>query len=88
MSDYISRDAAIKGYLDLLNIPGGVFVTEVIDLLRMIPAADVRPVVTCGECKHWFEFPGQDFCSCDRDALLRHRDFWCAGGEPREEEQT
>ena len=44
MSDYISREAAIKGYLDLLNIPGAVFVTEVTDLLRMIPAADVREV--------------------------------------------
>lgn len=49
-----------------------------------IPAADVRPVVTCGECKHWFE-NGTDYCSCDRDALLRERDFFCAAGEKREE---
>lgn len=44
----------------------------------------VRPVVTCGECKHWFE-NGTDYCSCDRDALLRERDFFCAAGEKREE---
>ena len=51
---------------------------------KAIPAADVRPVITCGECKHWFE-NGTDYCSCDRDALLRERDFFCADGEKREE---
>jgi len=52
--------------------------------IESIPAADVRPVVRCGECKHWFE-NGTDYCSCDRDALLRERDFFCAAGEKREE---
>lgn len=46
------------------------------------PAADVAKIVRCGECKHWFD-NGTDLCSCDRDALLRRRDFFCADGERR-----
>ena len=45
--------------------------------------ADVVEIVRCGECKHWFD-NGTDLCSCDRDALLRRRDFFCADGEQRE----
>ena len=34
----------------------------------------------CGDCKHWFD-NGTDYCSCDRDALLRERNFFCAAWE-------
>ena len=42
-------------------------------------------IVRCHECKHWFE-NGSDLASCDCDALLRHKDFFCANGERRKEE--
>lgn len=55
--------------------------TTVLDALDVAikTLQDVRPVVNCGECKHWFD-NGTDLCSCDRDALLRRRDFFCADG--------
>lgn len=53
---------------------------EAADAIEAIPAADVREVVTCGECKHWFPI-GSEWRSCDRDALMRHKDFFCAAGE-------
>ncbi len=77
--EYIDKQDAIKeiyrfdGYLD------DDMIWRLHYAIRKIPAADVRPVVTCGECKHWFE-NGSDYCSCDRDALLRERDFFCAAG--------
>lgn len=44
MSDYISREDALRGYTRLLQMPGEIFVTEVSDMLQQLPAADVRPV--------------------------------------------
>lgn len=87
MSDYISREAAFDSVFH--QFCAGSDETEsalnaAIDEIKTIPAADVWPVITCGECKHWFE-NGTDYCSCDRDALLRERDFFCAAGEKREE---
>jgi len=82
MAEYIEREATIEAIDNSLK---RVFVHKVgKSIIDKIPAADVRPVVTCGECKHWFE-NGSDYCSCDRDALLRERDFFCAAGEKREE---
>ena len=88
MTDYISREAAIKRFnfavLDCLGMEPTIRAGDIIKALESIPAADVRPVITCGKCKHWVE-NGTDYCSCDRDALLRERDFFCAAGEKREE---
>ena len=57
-----------------------------IDIIQSAPAADVRPVVFCRDCKYWFNAPAADgFNSCERDALIRHEDFFCAAGEKREE---
>ena len=96
MTEYISRDAAIEtirkavvyeSIADLVerainSIPAADVAERASGIIGVIPAADVRPVVTCGECKHWVE-NGTDYCSCDRDALLRERDFFCAAGEKR-----
>lgn len=80
--EYIEREAAIKNAVSQMRASKSELCMR--ERLLNIPAADVRPVVTCGECKHWFE-NGTDYCSCDRDALLRERDFFCAAGEKREE---
>lgn len=89
MSDYISRDTAVNGLAKIINESNmpeewNKGMSTAMSALFRIPTADVRPVITCGECKHWFE-NGTDYCSCDRDALLRERDFFCAAGEKREE---
>lgn len=68
--------------------------------LRTAPAADVRHVVTCADCKHWNMESGGDYC-CTREAEEDERipglyygfveyhepDFFCAYGERRENEK-
>lgn len=81
MDDYIKRidmleelDRLQSVYVDALDK------ADVTMAVLRVRASDAVPVVRCGECKHWFE-NGTDLCSCDRDALLRSRDFFCADGE-------
>lgn len=43
-------------------------------------------IVRCKNCKYWFNTPATAiYNSCERDALIRHEDFFCAAGEKREE---
>jgi len=45
-------------------------------------------IIRCGECKHWTESQtSAEYGSCDRDALLRWRDFFCADSERKGREQ-
>lgn len=63
---------------------------DVLDDLEDFPAADVRPVVTCADCKHWnidwvpnYAKENEHFCPI---VTLTTRDDWfCADGEKREE---
>lgn len=79
MSDYISREAAIEAFDDqsVERYYGDVDPDSVIRVINSIPAADVRPVVLCRDCKHRFMAPNgwhcpyaewgiedDDFCSC------------------------
>lgn len=75
MAEYIEREALKAVFEEDGHL--SAYVEEMID---SIPAADVRPVITCGKCKHWFE-NGTDYCSCDRDALLRERFLLRGGGK-------
>ena len=81
MAEYIEREAAIAGLRDLFSM-GECYSDEqsVVGMLNALPAADVRSVVKCEECQHWI-YNGTDLCSCERDALLRRRDFFCADWE-------
>lgn len=88
MTEYIERDKLgicrcnpevfeDKGYANGWN--------AAIDIIQSVPAADVRPVVLCRDCKYWFNAPVADgFNSCELDALIRHENFFCAAGEKRE----
>ena len=52
MTDYILREAAIEVmYKDAETHPDHTFWTTQNEALRNIPAADVRPVVLCRDCK-------------------------------------
>lgn len=45
---------------------------------------DVVAVVRCEFCKHWQRSKRDSrYGSCDRDALLRSENFFCAAGERR-----
>jgi hypothetical protein len=88
--EYIEREAALEAakkshlYFDIKPI------------INSIPAADVRPVVTCGKCKYG-KYTGTEWF-CDKhsghadkfgeDASYHeyHSKHWfCADGEKREE---
>jgi hypothetical protein len=71
MIEYIEREAALSAQNKSMNL------SECRKRLERIRAADVRPVVTCGECMHRHDHRRQ---SC----IGRHPDFFCADGEKRE----
>ena len=49
--------------------------------VKAIPAADVVPVVRCGECKYWKRIRNDCIlASCELYALVRSEDFFCADG--------
>ena len=59
MSEYIEREAVIQAFCDGCIVekdchasPKGYVCAEV-KTINAIPAADVRPVVTCKECANW-----------------------------------
>lgn len=55
------------------------------DIVKAIPAADVRPVVTCADCKHgqgkkmdfWNEYEGIECVG----GVVHRKDWFCADGE-------
>lgn len=60
-----------------------------IDAVATIPAADVRPVVFCKDCKHkgWVQEPehGKSVDYCRLIERCVDKQFFCAAGEKREE---
>ena len=83
MSEYIEREAAIENAISQMHVSKSELCMR--ERLMNIPTADVRPVVLCRDCKFWFNAPAADgFNSCERDALIRHENFFCAAGEKRE----
>lgn len=57
MSEYIDRDAAIRALCEccLANGKCGHTCKEITNI-ESIPAADVRPVVTCGNCVYAYPY--------------------------------
>ena len=53
MTEYISREAALEVFGDIhpLDYNANAYAQQI----KRIPAADVRPVVRCGECKYCVE---------------------------------
>lgn len=88
MPEYIDREAAIR----MFQTNGSTFVynlrtcNAIISRLKLVPAADVRPVVLCMDCKYCqkadeFEFWCHGFHSPAR--LVRKDDF-CSYGKAKE----
>jgi hypothetical protein len=101
MVEYIEREAALDCFAcDLgkkdYSVSYQGFMIEAAFRINSIPAADVRPVVTCGKCKYG-KYTGTEWF-CDKhsghadkfgeDASYHeyHSKHWfCADGEKREE---
>ncbi len=68
---------------------------EIIDTLEEIPAADVRPVVLCKDCKHnkgaraWRFLDLEDVTAdCSAGHGYPPMDWFCADGEKKVEDET
>ena len=96
MTDYISRQKvvdALRANQEIClksdayandSIDNYTLAVIDIDILTVedLPAAPVREVVLCKECRYWYNAPAADgYNSCEIDALIRHEDFFCANGE-------
>lgn len=76
---YISREAVLRDW-PLCDEPGDAY-----QFIRNFPAADVRPVVFCGDCKHkgWVQEPehGKSVDYCRLIERCVDKQFFCAAGE-------
>ena len=81
MTEYIEREKAfdaVFGQFCASSDETEAALNAAIEEIRVIPAADVRPVVTCGECKYRHNIWRQ---GCQG----RGADWFCADGERREQ---
>lgn len=90
MAEYIEREAAIKAQcVDCGNYGFCDNDCSAIESIKRVPAADVRPVVLCRDCKYWelskIE-PSFRVCTyvCGATFVRKAEDF-CSRGEKREE---
>ena len=75
--EYIEREAAIERFtfkaIDRFGMEPTISASNVRAAIAAIPAADVVPVVRCGECKH--RTSGHPNC------VGRRKDWYCPLGE-------
>lgn len=51
------------------------------DAVEALPSAQPE-IIRCKDCKHWHNAPASDgLNSCEKDALIRHKYFFCADAE-------
>ncbi len=86
MAEYIEREA----FLDAIERmkPYHQDADDIAEMLQNFPAADVRPVVTCTDCKYNTrevnDLFGNNAIQCIT-GLTHRRDWFCADGKKREE---
>ena len=86
MAEYIEREA-FKAEIRRLSTH---YLNEwdtlgVLAAADRIPAADVVPVVRCGECKYWEEIYSIPFIGKCAFTPIRHTaEFFCANGERKD----
>ena len=83
MPKYIEQETVIERLTNLMQLQA----PTAREIIEAIPAADVRPVVLCRNCKYCikedeFEYWCNGFCSTAR--LVREDDY-CSHGAEREE---
>ena len=81
--EYIEREAAIAAAFSATSLGNSAFrdVYDTVSRLRLIPAADVRPVVTCADCKHNNACLTQAFVEEASRVPFDRSTFFCADGK-------
>ena len=72
--EYITKNEALAIFYDALEFNMKVYT----DRIRAIPAADVRPVVYCKDCKHRLKYG-----ICAYSCVCRGDNWFCGYGERR-----
>ena len=91
MAEYIEREAAFNAILKLVPKVDGdgycwVIRGDAATAIDNIPAADVRPVVLCKDCKCYQQSSFIDnHMECARSGFAVHSVDFCSRGEKREE---
>lgn len=83
MSEYIDREAALEA-VSIGNLHPGI-VEALRSIIEEIPAADVRPIVYCRDCKHAEESMVSGCVYCNEMERARINEGWCDWGEMKEE---
>jgi len=84
MAEYIDREAAIRDICEWatnLNNPKMLVREDAIGILENIPAADVRPVVVCADCKYNNACLTQAFVEDESRVPFDRNTFFCADGK-------
>lgn len=88
--EYIERETAISSLdeLEKTSYHNSVLwpdhVEECREALRSIPAADVRPVVTCADCKWWTKQESSLQGRCELLQMYPTGAWFCANGKREE----
>lgn len=86
MSDYIEREALLYQLAKQTTIDGQPrAIRRAAKIVADFPAADVRPVVLCRDCKHNNACLTQAFVEEESRAPFDRSAFFCADGVKREE---
>lgn len=82
MDEYIPKKSAIDACFDGWNNNAH----DCAENIRSIPAADVRPVVVCAECKYNNACFTQAFVEDESRVPFDRSTFFCADGERKKSE--
>ena len=91
MDDYISRETAMRAIIDkqrdhttpsrlTYELGKKHAADEYVDVLKSIPAADVRPVVLCRNCKWWTKQEASLQGRCALFGIYPTGAWYCANG--------
>ena len=86
MTDYIKREDLL-GLYDLggLEVENAkVPLNVVIQNIKDMPSADVRPVVTCSDCKWWTKQEASLQGRCELLQMYPTGEWFCANGKREE----
>lgn len=79
MKEYIEREAAIKAFY--IATADGDKADWCVGVVQSLPAADVREVVLCRDCKHNNACLTQAFVEDESKIPFDRNSFFCADGE-------
>ena len=94
--EYIEREAVMQKFADHVRRSNNSDFAPVptwnqaVQIVEDFPAADVRPVVLCKDCKNWDtdwvpKYAKENEYFCPIVTLTTRDDWFCADGEKREE---